>query len=262
MKDRHELRAIGAGVRQQLFAAEPAQDGAACTQGFDDLVTEVTFGSIWSRPGLTMKERSLVTVTALFCRGQTEQLRRYLQAGLRAGATPVELQEVLIQCGIYAGFSASEQALAVAREVFAAQGLGQPEDLRREDALTALSQRGADVMKALHGERRHEGHAAPDNPMTKSFYPLVAQYCYGEIWERPGLDRRLRALCGVAAFAALGYAVLLRKFALSALNVGATRDEVIETIIQIGPYSGFATTLNGLAQVGEAFAQDPTAPKP
>ncbi|MEJ0071461.1 MAG: carboxymuconolactone decarboxylase family protein [Pseudomonadota bacterium] len=84
------------------------------------------------------------------------------------------------------------------------------------------------------------------------------QYCYGAIWHRPGLDRRTRALCAVAAFTALGRDLLLRKFALSALNVGATQTEVIEAVIQTGPYSGFAFMLNGLSLVGEAFGTPPT----
>ncbi len=250
MKERNELRQRGEQLRQQLFGREA---GAGAT-GFDDLTTEITFGSIWSRSGLGRRERMLVTLAALFTRQQHEQLRRYTGAALRIGIAPAAIFEVLIQCGIYVGFSASEQGLAIARAVFAEHGKTCPEDPRREDALENLTERGENVMRALHGERRHQGHAAPDNPMTQSFYPLVVQYCYGEIWERPGLDKRDRALCAVASFAALGYAVLLRKFAVSALNVGATRNEVIETVIQIGPYAGFAATLNGLSQVGEAFA--------
>lgn len=253
MKERKELRQEGEALRERLFGAR--SDAAAGPTGFDDLISEITFGSIWRRSGLGIQERMLVTLAALFTRQQNEQLRRHVAAALRIGITPVAIAEVLIQCGIYIGFSASEQALALARTVFAEHGKASPDDPRREALLEELSARGNAVMSELHGERKHQGHAAPDNPMTKSFYPLVTQYCYGEIWNRPGLDKRARALCAVASFAALGYTVLLRKFALSALNVGATRDEVIETLIQIGPYAGFATTLNGLTQIGEAYAQ-------
>lgn len=254
MKERKELRQEGEALRERLFGARSGAATAAGSTGFDDLITEISFGSIWRRSGLGLEERMLVTLTALFTRQQNEQLRRFIGAAARIGIEPIEISEVLIQCGIYIGFSASEQALAVARSVFAEHGKTIPEDPRREALLEDLNARGAAMMSDLHGERRHQGHAAPDNPMTKSFYPLVAQYCYGEIWNRPGLEKRVRALCAVASFAALGYTVLLRKFALSALNVGATRDEVIETLIQIGPYSGFATTLNALTQVGEAYA--------
>ena len=69
--------------------------------------------------------------------------------------------------------------------------------------------------------------------------------------------RQLRALCAVAAFCALDHNTLLRKFALSALNVGATREEVVEAVIQTGPYSGFAFTLRGLTTLGEVFGATP-----
>lgn len=251
MRERKELRQHGQMLRERLFGTGIAAPAAAGSTGFKDLTAEIIFGNIWSRSGLGVHERMLVTLAALFSRQQNEQLRRYIGAALRIGIAPVAITEVLVQCGIYVGFSASEEALGIARTVFAEQGKAMPEDPRREDALKDLTIRGENLMRELHGERRHQGHAAPDNPMTKSFYPLVVQYCYGEIWDRPGLDKRTRALCAVASFAALGYSVLLRKFAMSALNVGATRVEVIETIVQIGPYAGFATTLNGLTQIGE-----------
>lgn len=250
MKERKDVRQEGERLREQLFGTE----SPANATGASDLVTEITFGSIWKRPGLVVQERMLVTLAALFVRQQNEQLRRYIGAALQIGVTPLAVNEVLVQCGIYSGFSVSEQTVAMARAVFAEHGKPPIEDPRREDALENLTALGQNLMRELHGERRHEGHAAPDNLMTQSFYPLVVQYCYGEIWHRPGLDKRMRALCAVASFAALGYDTLLRKFAVSALNVGATREQVIEALVQIGPYAGFATTLNALAQVGEVYA--------
>jgi 4-carboxymuconolactone decarboxylase len=149
---------------------------------------------------------------------------------------------------------ASESALETALAVFAEEGISLEADAPRHDALEALMDRGRDLQGALHAERRHEGHAAPDNPATGSIYPLVVQYCYGEIWDRPGLDRRLRALCAVASFAALDHDILLRKFILSALNIGASRNDIIEALIQGGPYNGFAFMLKALNIAQEAFA--------
>jgi alkylhydroperoxidase/carboxymuconolactone decarboxylase family protein YurZ len=181
-------------------------------------------------------------------------LRRHVAAALKLGLTPRAIVEILIQIGIYRGFAASETALETARAVFAEQGIALEVDPPRADSLEALMGRGRDLQGALHAERRHEGHAAPDNPVTGSIYPLVVQYCYGEIWDRPGLDRRLRALCAVASFAALDHDILLRKFILSALNIGASRGDIIEALIQGGPYNGFAFMLKALNIAQEAFA--------
>ena len=253
MTTRADLRRAGEAVRDRLFGAATTADAA----GFDALMSELVYGSLWTRPGLALEDRLLVTLSALCVTRQFAPLRRFVGAAHRVGLAPLAIVETLIQCGIYAGFSTSEEALAVARTVFSQRGVAMPDPTPRTDALETLTARGQSLMATLHDDRRHDGHAAPDNPVTSSLYPLVIQYCYGEIWDRPGLDRRVRALVAVAGFAALGHDVLLRKFARSALNVGATEGEVVETIIQTGPYAGFAFALKALTIASEAFGRAP-----
>ena len=116
-----------------------------------------------------------------------------------------------------------------------------------------LSERGKELMARLHGDRATQGYAAPDNPVTGALYPLAIQYGYGEIWFRPGLDLRRRALVAVAAFTALKLDGQVRKFSQSALNMGLGRTEVIEAIIQTAPLTGFAPALNALGGLSEAL---------
>jgi 4-carboxymuconolactone decarboxylase len=89
--------------------------------------------------------------------------------------------------------------------------------------------------------------------VTQSLYPVAIQYGYGAIWHRPGLEFRQRALVTVAAFTALKLEAQVRKFGESALNAGLSRTEIIETVIQTGPYSGMAPALNALAQLSEVL---------
>ena len=109
-------------------------------------------------------------------------------------------------------------------------------------------------MEQLHGDRAGQGYAAPGNPVTGALYPLAIQYGYGEIWFRPGLDLRQRALVAVAAFTALKLGQV-QKFGESTLNLGLSRTEVIEAIIQTAPLSGFAPALNALGLLSEALAE-------
>jgi 4-carboxymuconolactone decarboxylase len=261
MSPRSALRRRGEVVRDRLFGASdtprgvtPAPDADA---GFAPLMAELVYGSVWTRPGLDLPERMLITLAALCVTRQFAQLRRHIGAALTIALAPAAIVETLLQCGIYAGFSVSEEALTLAHDVFAERAVAMPATPAREDPLELLTQRGGMLMAALHDERRHDGHAAPDNPVTARLYELVIQYCYGEIWDRPGLDRRIRALIGVGGFAALGHDLLLGKFARSALNVGAVEDEVIEAIIQIGPYAGFAFALKALTIASEALGRTP-----
>ena len=160
---------------------------------------------------------------------------------------------ILIQIGIYAGFAASEEAVEQAAAVFAERGVAMPAETAREESLEALSERGRRLMRQLHGDRAAEGYAAPDNPVTGALYPLAIQYGYGEIWFRPGLDLRRRALVAVAAFTALKLDGQVKKFGQSALNMGLSRTEVIEAVIQTAPLTGFAPALNALGGLGEAL---------
>jgi 4-carboxymuconolactone decarboxylase len=108
-------------------------------------------------------------------------------------------------------------------------------------------------MQTLHGERARLGYAAPDNPVTGALYPTAIQYGYGEIWFRPGLERRQRALVAVAGFTALRLPEQVGKFGQSALNVGLSKTEVIEAVIQTAPYFGFPPALNALGALSAAF---------
>lgn len=254
MTTRETVRGTGKAMREELFGAGPAAlDSDAL--GFGDLMAELVYANVWARPGLSRSDRMAVTLAVLCAMQNLPQLSRHIGAALDLGLEPSAIVEILLQTGIYRGFAATETAIETALAVFAGRGIALPE-LPRSDPLETLAERGRALQADLHGARRHDGHAAPDNPVTGSVYPLVVQYAYGEIWDRPGLDRRIRALCAVACFAALNHDILLRKFALSALNVGARREEVIEAIVQSGPYGGFAFMLKGLGIVGEAFAAD------
>jgi 4-carboxymuconolactone decarboxylase len=105
----------------------------------------------------------------------------------------------------------------------------------------------------LHGERGNQGYAAPGNPITGTLYPSAVRYGYGELWSRPGLTHRERMLCAIAAFTAMGLEGQLRKFSQSALNVGLTRENIVEAVIQTAPYGGFPRALNGLAILSEVL---------
>jgi 4-carboxymuconolactone decarboxylase len=137
--------------------------------------------------------------------------------------------------------------------VFAQRGVAVPPQEPRGDALDTLSARGNELLKALHRDGGDKGYAAPDNPVTAELYPVAIQYGYGEIWFRPGLEQRQRVLCSVASFTALRLEAQARKFGQAALNLGLTRTEVIEAVIQTAPYSGFAPALNALAALNEVL---------
>ena len=160
--------------------------------------------------------------------------------------------------GLYAGFVTTQTSAAVAQEVFSERGLSVPPEPPRADTDESLDRKGQEVMAHLHGERAQDGYAAPGNPITGALYPTAIRYGYGELWSRPGLDQRQRMLCALAAFTAMGLESQLRKFAKSTLNIGLSREEVVEAVIQTAPYGGSPRALNGLAILSDVFQGAPS----
>ncbi|MDR7255105.1 3-oxoadipate enol-lactonase/4-carboxymuconolactone decarboxylase [Nocardioides sp. BE266] len=86
---------------------------------FQTMITEYAWGTVWTRPGLDRRTRSLITITALIARGHHEELAMHLRAALRNGVTREEIGETLLQSAIYCGVPDANSAFRIAREVFA-----------------------------------------------------------------------------------------------------------------------------------------------
>lgn len=89
---------------------------------FANYVIEFPFGDIYSRDGLSLRDRQIATIAALAALGNAQpQLKIHIQAGLNVGLSQQEITEVLMQMAVYAGFPAALNGLFAAKEVFAAE---------------------------------------------------------------------------------------------------------------------------------------------
>ncbi len=120
--------ANGMRVRREVLGEEHVDRAAAAatdfTAPFQDLITRYAWGEIWSRPGLTRAERSIVTLTALATLRQEEELAMHVRAAVRNGLTEAQVQEVLLQVAVYAGVPAANRAFAIAQRVLAELAAG------------------------------------------------------------------------------------------------------------------------------------------
>ena len=82
-----------------------------------ELTDKVLFGDIWERPGLSKRDRGLVTVAALIAMSRTEQLRFHIPNALKNGVTKEELIEAITQLAFYAGWPSAMSALQLAKEL-------------------------------------------------------------------------------------------------------------------------------------------------
>lgn len=118
-----DLLAKGRAVQAQLWPATATGPtgqfpAARLAPDFYRWVAESAFGMLWSRPGLAVRDRSLVTVAQLAALGRTDELRAHLVGARNVGISEDELVEVLMQTAVYAGVPAANEALKVAADVF------------------------------------------------------------------------------------------------------------------------------------------------
>ncbi len=226
--------------------------GPDLSPGLANLTDEMVFGRVWSRPGLGLEERMLATLSALTSRQYLNQLADLVGAALHIGMNARLIQEVMLHCAMYAGIPTAVNSLKVVRTVLDEKDIPQPEADLNEADLDELETMGQQTMRTLHAERSEGGYAAPDSAAS-GLYGTAIDYLYGEVWNRPGITRRQRMICSIAAFTATQLESQQRKFFRSAQNVGLSRTEILEVIAQTGPYSGFPQAFNALAIAEEVL---------
>ena len=126
-----------------------------------------------------------------------------------------------------------------------------PQDLPSAESRLERGRRALSQIDGTGGERVVESLAdiAPD------FARYLLEFPFGDIYCRPGLDLRAREIATIAALTAMGNAAPQLKVHIAAgLNVGLSREEIVEIIMQMAVYAGFPAALNGLFAAKEVFA--------
>ncbi|EFL49846.1 Carboxymuconolactone decarboxylase [Solidesulfovibrio fructosivorans JJ]] len=236
--------------------AQAVQDGLAdIAPDMARFVVEFGYGDVFTRPGLDPASRQTATIAALAALGNAApQLRFHIEAGLAIGLTPQAVVDIIYVTTVFAGFPAGLNALAAAREVFAAQGVAPtpptaPENPdRRERGLAALA-----VTSQSAGQRVVDSLAdiAPD------MAGFILDFSYGDVISRAVLTPAQKEIAMIAAATARGtMAPQLKVHIKAARSVGVSREQITEVLIQMAVYAGFPAALNGLAVAREAFAEE------
>lgn len=108
-------RVLGAAHVERSMAQATAMD-----IDFQHFATEMAWGTVWTRPGLTLRERSMLVIALLAGLGHHEELRLHLNATRNTGATPADVTEVLLHVAAYAGIPAANSAVRLAKEILGA----------------------------------------------------------------------------------------------------------------------------------------------
>jgi 3-oxoadipate enol-lactonase/4-carboxymuconolactone decarboxylase len=116
-----EVREAGTAVRREVlggaYVARTTRQATEFTRDFQDLVAEFAWGSVWTRPGLDRRSRSIVALTALVAGGHHDLLAEHVRAARATGLTVEEIREVLLQTAVYCGLPAADGAFRIAQRV-------------------------------------------------------------------------------------------------------------------------------------------------
>jgi 4-carboxymuconolactone decarboxylase len=202
--------------------------------------TESLYGSIWSRPGLSLKHRAMATVTATAIQLATAQVRAYIRNALNVGIMPEELIEVLMMAAFYGGIPAAYNALAITKEIFEERGLTVvlPETFDASLAPGTLYEKGLAKHKELIPDV-FGYHQTEPTAEEQELDVLMQEYLWGAIWTRPGLDMKSRIVCALAALVVTGpYDLSTRRMIEGALRYGLSKTEIMEIGMHLAFYVG------------------------
>ena len=124
----------------------------------------------------------------------------------------------------------------------------------RPEFQTEQFAKGLEVRRAVLGAGYVDNSVATATDFMADFQKLVTEFCWGEIWTRPGLDRRTRSMLNLAMLTALNRPNELKLHVRGALNNGLTRDEIKEILLQSCIYCGIPAGLDAFKVAAEVFA--------
>ena len=119
----NELYEQGMKTRREVLGDMHVDKAEANKTDFDndfqEYITNSAWGAIWSRPHLTKRERSLITIAILTALGLEEELAMHIRATQNTGATKQDVKEVLMHTGVYAGVPRTNGAMKIAKKIYA-----------------------------------------------------------------------------------------------------------------------------------------------
>ncbi len=208
---------------------------------------ETLLGGVWGRPGLSRRDRSLVTAAALVARGQTVEMALYFDLALDSGVRPAELSELVTHLAFYSGWATAAAAAAVARDVFARRGIG-------TDQLPPATGERLPLDEAAEAKR-----AARVAEEFEKVAPGVVEYTtavlFRDLWLRPALAPRDRSLVTVSALVATGQSAHVAFHLNRALDNGLTKAEAAEMLTQLAFYAGWPSVFSALPVVKSVLEQ-------
>jgi 4-carboxymuconolactone decarboxylase len=215
---------------------------------FDDFAFDETLRDV----AISRHDRLLVQLGATIAIGAQTEFRVLLGAALDNDVTPIEVKEVVYQAVAYVGVARTIDFLAITNDVLTARGVQLPlPDQSTTDPDSRMA-RGRDIQGQVVGADRVDAMYANASADTEHFQRFLSGNCFGDTVGRGGLTLQTRELLTFAMLVALGGAdAQARGHAANNLNVGNTRQQLLDVLTVLVPFIGYPRTLNGLAALND-----------
>ena len=260
-KTHAERREAGKGIQSSLRGGGGDSEATAAETearlgAIGSFVVDFALGEVWTRPGLSRRDRSLVVISILATLNQLNQLHRHVQGGIHHGLTRTEIEEVFVQLTGYAGFPRAIDATTTARQALAElEGVDRlapsPAAEPKDDDRRSADAR--EVMGRLSENQPPGGIGVDMGPFTGA----AGRFAFGELWTREQLTRRDRSLVVCATLTTQDKPTELRFHLQAAINHGVTLEELEELMVTVIAYVGFPTAVEGFRALREVEARQP-----
>lgn len=207
------------------------EDVRAVSPALERYATDKLANDLWKRPGLSPRDRSIITVAAVVTRNQDILLSEQLSLALDNGVRPAEISEIITHLAFYAGWGNAMAATAIAKEVFEARGIGPDQLPKAEVDLLPLDEKA----EADRASRVEQG----TGPASPGLVRDTAEVLFRDLWLRPDLAPRDRSLVTVSALIAAGQVEQISYHLNRAMDNGLTRVEASEVIGHLAYYAGW-----------------------
>jgi 4-carboxymuconolactone decarboxylase len=225
------------------------EDVCAVAPTIEKYRKDTLFGNLWKRPGLNLRDRSIVTLAALITRDQTAEMAQYLNFALDNGVTPAESSEIVTHLAFYAGWGNAMAAVSIIKDVFDARKIAANQLPPASPKLLALNE----AAEADRAKRVGE--------LFGAVFPGVTQYTtdvlFRDLWLRPGLAPRDRSLVTISSLVASGQVAQLTGHVNIGMNNGLTQAEIAEAITHLAFYVGWPNVFSAMPAAKDVFEKRP-----
>ena len=213
----------------------------------DHYTQDLLLGEVWRRPGLSPRDRSVVTLATLIAKNQPLELPYYLNRALDSGVKPGEISEMITHLAFYSGWPNAMAAVEAARPVFAKRKINSDQLPGAKVQLLALDEK-AEATRATSVEGNF-GAVAP------GVVKYTTDALFRDLWLRPGLVPRDRSMVTVSALVATGQLAQVTYHLNRAMDNGLTETEAGEMLTQLAFYSGWPNVFSALPVFKDVFAK-------